>query len=194
MITDGSPPIVGPLKNVTGEPATIGACSGKLTTALPKPVPTIAPVHSLRAASGVVAVSSASLHRGKPRVSKCPNLSNSTVTSVTGGGDEPSLVRMLLWPQNLIGSSCTPESVLGAEPKPKSMTRFPATIRVALAVPRQISTTRPTARIANLSSVLAGMIDLPVCCATYSAQFCHDCASRTDEPAEGTNFKLSLLT
>jgi hypothetical protein len=34
-MTEGSPPISGPLKKVTAEPASIGACSGKVITALP---------------------------------------------------------------------------------------------------------------------------------------------------------------
>ena len=89
------PCFFGPLKIVIGEEAGIGACSGKLTTALPKPVPTIAPGQSLRACFVVVAASFAIVQTGRPRVSTAPCLSNqSTICSRIGGG-VPSAVSIL---------------------------------------------------------------------------------------------------
>ena len=55
--TVGSPPSGRPLKRVIGEETGNGACSGSLTSALPKPLPTIAPGQSRRAVRVVVAIS-----------------------------------------------------------------------------------------------------------------------------------------
>ena len=63
------PPFFGPLKRVIGEPTLIGACSGNLTTALPKPLPTIASVQARRAAATSVATQFALVQTGMPVVS-----------------------------------------------------------------------------------------------------------------------------
>jgi len=83
------------LKRVIGEPAGIGGCSGKMTTALPKPLPTIAPGQSLRACEVVVAASFPGVQVGRPRVSTSPCLSNQMVSVSSTGGGEPSSVSIL---------------------------------------------------------------------------------------------------
>src|SRR5215218_358380 len=83
------------LKRVIGEEAGIGACSGKMTTALPKPLPTIEPGQSLRACGVVVAASLPGVQTGRPFVSTSPFLSNQIVTVSTIGGGVPSLVPIL---------------------------------------------------------------------------------------------------
>ena len=90
--TVGLPSFFGPLKIVIGEEAGIGPCSGKLTTALPKPVPTIAPGQSLRATFVVVAASFACVQTGSPRVSTPPFLSNQNTSCLRIGGGVPSAV------------------------------------------------------------------------------------------------------
>src|SRR5260221_8271941 len=116
---------------VIGEETGIGACSGNLTIAWPRPLPTIAPGHSLRACGTVVLCSLAAVHTGRPAVSTDPWRSNSNWIVFRTGGSVPSAVPILPWPKIVIGAATFLGSAVGVEPPAPGTTMFPTRIRIA---------------------------------------------------------------
>src|SRR6478609_2564777 len=122
-----SAPFFGPLKRVIGEPTLIGACSGNLTTAVPKPSPTIASPQALRAVGTSVAISLPLVHTPRPVVSSAPCLSNSSTKVSRIGGRSPERVESFPPPWVTIGAFSCFGSAFGAKPPSASSTRFPTT-------------------------------------------------------------------
>src|SRR4051812_10171967 len=149
------------LKRVIGEDAGIGPCSGKMTTALPKPVPTIAPGQSLRAWAVVVAANLPGVQTGRPLVSTLPCLSNQRGTvSRTGGGD-PSSVEIFPKPCSLIGAKPFFGSVVGVKPPSAVTTRLEAWSTIAAAEATTTSRSTPASTCA-LNRVFLTKSSLPL--------------------------------
>ncbi len=154
MAEDGRVAVLaGPLKRVSGEEALIGPCSGSSTTAVPKPVPTIASGHCLRARGVVVATSFFSVHFCSPRVSTAPCLSNSITSFRSGEGRLPSIVSNLAKPYSLIGAFSRFGSVVGVKPPSAMMTMLPTRNWIACAAPAATSATIAPATIDVLNKI-----------------------------------------
>src|ERR1044072_2870774 len=110
------PCFLGPLKKVSGEEAGIGACSGNLTIAEPKPLPMIAPPHALRDAGTSVATSLPCVQTSRPLVSTAPCLSNSKLSSPRIGGSYQKPLEIVPQQEIVIGAFLFFGSVSGLKP------------------------------------------------------------------------------